>query len=507
MDTKVKQSLRDNTKNTDSHVISDLLSRLFSYFHENTKQIIVIIILYLTATLSIGIVNYPYIDDIGRQVTGYTDFAGSYARYFSEYSAYLVHGSRHLADLGLTTFILSALIMSAVSVLVLFIIFDGQQISWMSALASVLLGINPWFLEVLSFRFDSPYICLSVLVSVIPFLFYRRNNIQYFIISTVCIFLMCNSYQASSGIYPVMLLTLVFKDLVNNTKIIDCLKNIGISILAYGLAMGLFFIEISFNPQLKERGTNTTLASFSEMPKAIIENYNVYFHTIYNESAKIWIVLFGLVLIIFVLKYLLIDKDIKAFLFSIIYAVIGAFLSYGVYAAFSGHLAADRPRYAYGFAFFFGVILIMIGKKINNSYFALPRNIVISLLVYYIFSFSFAYSTALAAQKESFERQSTILSQDLSKYIKSDTAVYINQLFKDSPIFKNTAVNYPILSALVPSNSNLYWPNLMWFNNLTQLNVTPIGTQKVDQTKLEHLVSNQYYDIYQQGKMLFVYMK
>lgn len=486
-----------------------VLSDLWSFFYTNIKQISAIFITYMVTILSIGIVNYPYIDDVGRQVSGSTGFASSYARYFSEYSSYLVQGSHHLTDLGLTTFILSAVIMSIVSVLVLFLIFDGKRITWISALTSVLLGINPWFLEALSFRFDSPYICLSVLVSVIPFLFYKKNTVHYFLISTICIFLMCNAYQASSGIYPVMLLLLVFKDLIQNTNILDSLKKVGISIAAYGAAMAMFFVEMSFNPQLQERGTNTTLATLSDMPNAITENYRVYFQTLCNQSAKVWILLLFLAVLLFVFQFLLIDKQIKSFFYSIIYIVIGAYLSYGVYAAFARHLAADRPRYAYGFAFFITLALIMSGKRINNYYFKLPRNIILGLLVYYMCSFSFTYSTALAAQKDSFEFQSTILAQDLSKYNKSNSAIYINKFFNDSPIFKNTAVNYPILSALVPSNSDLYWPNLMWFNNLTQLNAsfTPLGPGVVDQSKLKLLVSNQYYDIYQQDKKLFVFMK
>lgn len=486
-----------------------ILNDLRSFFYTNIKQISTIFIIYMITILSIGIINYPYIDDIGRQVSGSTGFASSYARYFSEYSSYLVQGSHHLTDLGLTTFILSAVIMSIVSVLVLFLIFDGKRITWISALTSVLLGINPWFLEALSFRFDSPYICLSILVSVIPFLLYKKNTIHYFLVSTICIFLMCNSYQASSGIYPVILLSLVFKDLIQNTSILDSLKKVGISIAAYGAAMAIFFVEMLFNPQLQERGTNTTLATLSDMPKAILMNYRVYFQTIYSQSAKIWVLLIFLAILLFIFQFLLIDKQIKSFFYSVIYIIIGSCLSYGVYASFARPLAADRPRYAYGFAFFITIALIVSGKRINNYYFKLPRNIILGLLVYYMCSFSFTYSTALAAQKDSFELQSTILAQDLAKYNQPNSAIYINKFFNDSPIFKNTAINYPILSALVPSNSDLYWPNLMWFNNLTHLNAsfTPLGPEMIDQSKLKLLVSNHYYDMYQKGDKLFVFMK
>ena len=68
----------------------------------------------------------------------------------------------------------SAIILTLTSVVVLYVMFDGEQISWVSAMGSVFIGINPWFLEPISFRFDAPYICLSVLVSVIPIIDKRK---------------------------------------------------------------------------------------------------------------------------------------------------------------------------------------------------------------------------------------------------------------------------------------------------------------------------------------------
>lgn len=483
-----------------------------NFVYKNQKKFLVILISYLFVTLSIGIVNYPYIDDINRQVTGFTGFGEHYSRYFSEFIAYLFQGSRHLTDTGLTTYLLSAVIMSLTSILILFIFFDGKKVTWMSVLSSVLLGINPWFLEVLSFRFDSPYISLSVLVSIIPFLLYKRRELKYFLLSIVGIFLMCNSYQASSGIYPIMLLSLIYIDLLSDSKFINIAKKLGISILAYAIAMGLYFIEMNFNPQLASRGDNTKIASLSEMPKAVTTNFRVYFSTLFSQSAKVWILLFFILLLFFIFDSLFDTKisKIKTLIFSLIYLVVGSFLSYGVYAFFAEALSDDRPRYAYGFAFFVGLILILLGNKVTKPLFDYTKVIVLSLFLYYISSFSFTYASTLDYQKDEFERQSVILSKDLGNYITQDNnKVYINRLFNDSPTFLNTSRNYPILPALVPSNSNLYWPNVMWFNNLTRLNANFVGVDfnTIDKSTLETLVSNKYYNIYKRENQLYIYMK
>lgn len=130
---------------------------------ENKAYLLLIILIYQVAVLSIGIINFPYLDDNARQVAGMTDFGTTYARWGSEFLSWFVQGSRHLTDLGLTTPILTGLILSLTSILAIYIIND-QKISWGSSLVATLIGLNPWFLQCLSFRFDSPYMALSIFV-------------------------------------------------------------------------------------------------------------------------------------------------------------------------------------------------------------------------------------------------------------------------------------------------------------------------------------------------------
>ncbi|WP_303975311.1 glucosyltransferase domain-containing protein, partial [Streptococcus merionis] len=168
--------------------------KMKSFVALNKSKIAVVFILYLMPLIAIGNVNYPYIDDIGRRIEGVANFGEHYSRYLSEFASYVVHGGTHLADAGLTTFILCAIILTITSFVLLFIINEGDKISWLEAIASIFVGLNPWFLEPLSFRFDAPYISLSVLVSVFPFIFYKESYKRYFIASVIGVFLMCNSY-------------------------------------------------------------------------------------------------------------------------------------------------------------------------------------------------------------------------------------------------------------------------------------------------------------------------
>ena len=63
-----------------------------NYFLLNKSSALVIFIIYSVVNINIGLAEYPYIDDIGRQLQGYSKFSEHYSRYLSEYSARLIQG-------------------------------------------------------------------------------------------------------------------------------------------------------------------------------------------------------------------------------------------------------------------------------------------------------------------------------------------------------------------------------------------------------------------------------
>lgn len=187
-----------------------------NYLLLNKSSALVIFIIYSVVNINIGLAEYPYIDDIGRQLQGYSKFSEHYSRYLSEYSARLIQGGDHLTELGLTSNILSACFLTLASLILLFVLYPNKKISFITASVSTIIGINPWFLEPLSFRFDNPFMTLSILVSIIPFIFWDNKKI-FGVMSVVGIFLMCNSYQASSGVYIIVTMTLVFLELLQGS--------------------------------------------------------------------------------------------------------------------------------------------------------------------------------------------------------------------------------------------------------------------------------------------------
>lgn len=491
----------------------NLFNTCSSYIKDNRYKFTLIFLIYFTTILSIGIVNYPYIDDSLRQLTGFTGFAEHYSRWGSEISSWIVQGSRHLTDMGLTTHILTAIILAISSIITIFMLND-KKFSWVAAACSTLIGLNPWFLQCISFRFDSPYMALSILASIVPFLWWDKNKKSFFIMSVLCIFLMCNTYQSSSGIYIVMTIALIFKDLTSNHSLKNNYKKYSLSIMAYILGMVFYTIETHFNEHLSERGDIVKVANLREFPSTIIRNLKSYFKNIYNQSAKIWIVLFILIVLLFIISYIIKSEInyIKNSLFIFLYLSLGSIFSYGVYLIFNMDLTTNgAPRYYYGFGVFVAITLIILSnRKIHFSILNLTKNMLLFTFVYYIFSFNLTYASMLIYQKEEFERQSVIFTNDIKNIVNEQRkTIYANKLFKDSPVFANTARNYPILYKLIDSNSTIYWPHVMLFNTYSGLNVniSSFDFSKFDQSNKKLEISNHYYDIFTDDNSIFVFMK
>lgn len=134
--------------------------------------------------------------------------------------------------------------------------------------------------------------------------------------------------------------------------------------------------------------------------------------------------------------------------------------------------------------------------------------LVASLLSYYILSFVLVYSSTLNYQKEAFNRQAAVLTDDLKNVVTNERKkVYLNTFFKNSTVYANTSRNYPILSKIVPPNDGLYFPNYVWFNTSSNLGVEMVPLTDTDMSKNQKVVSNHFYDIYTNNKEIFVFMK
>lgn len=137
------------------------------------KPVLEISIIYFIALLSLFRANFNYIDDLGRVAQGYRNWI-NWSRFISQELSVLINTQKILTDISPLTQLIAILIIALAGVIIIYT-FTGKKTVQLSMIAAVVpLGLSPWFLECFSYKFDSPYMALSVLASVIPFIFGRR---------------------------------------------------------------------------------------------------------------------------------------------------------------------------------------------------------------------------------------------------------------------------------------------------------------------------------------------
>lgn len=180
---------------------------------QNVKQIKktigILVFIYTLGISAIIRANYNYIDDIGRVRYGYKGW-DNFSRYTTSFLSSFIHVSTYLTDISPLPQFLAVVILAFSGSIIIFIVTKKYYFSILSAIAMVPLGLSPYFLECLSYKYDSPYMALSILASVFPLLFYECSLFIYAVVTVVCILIMCTTYQAASGIYPILVVLLSF---------------------------------------------------------------------------------------------------------------------------------------------------------------------------------------------------------------------------------------------------------------------------------------------------------
>lgn len=165
------------------------------------KALLILFAVFVVGISAILRANFYYMDDSPRAALGYKQW-DYFSRYLSTALATLVHGGDYLADAAPLPQILAMLIMAVSGILMGYIVYERTTFSgWELAVLSIL-GLNPYFLGCVSFRFDAPYMALSVLAAVVPLLCRNRNTAAYVLASGLGILAVCTSYQAAAGVSP-----------------------------------------------------------------------------------------------------------------------------------------------------------------------------------------------------------------------------------------------------------------------------------------------------------------
>jgi hypothetical protein len=423
-------------------VLKDCLSCVD--FKSMTKPILLMTGIYGAALIALFRANFYYIDDLGRTLDGYIRMWPE-SRYVSQILGLIVHADFNINDISPLPQLLAVLFVAAASVLLVYVLNNGK-ITLSGLIASIPLGLSPYFLACFSFKYDAPYMALSVLASIVPFLFIQ-NNRAFITSSILALWVMCMTYQASSGIYVMLALMIACREWNNGQKSgKEIGVFIGIASVSFCAALIMFRIFL-IHPSGGYNGS--AMFGLSRMMPGVFVNFCHYVSYINSDFALTWkagAVFICLLYIIMETKQSVHNKLIVAVVLVITLCVIFA-VSFGAY------LVLEKPQYNPRGIYGFGIFIALVTISISSKKYKVNMAAVIALNWCFIV-FAFTYGNALADQKRYTDFRTEILLNDLKQiFPQGPTEDMMLQLQGDvgyAPSVQHIADHYPVITRLVP---------------------------------------------------------
>lgn len=477
----------------------------------------IISVILLVAFSALLRANFNYIDDMGRVFTGATEWGGNFFRWVLYLENIFAQMNLKLADASPLNQFIAIFILTA-SVVVVAYIFSGvgkkvterKELLTGHIIASLLIAFNPYFLECMSYKFESVGMASSVLFSFIPFLFVSHKHL-FFISSFISVFLMCLSYQASSGIYIMMVIIVGLLWFLNNDgkTVKEIIIFVAGSAVSYLLATGFFYILSIF---LTSGSYRLTRIQMSLDLITFISNLRSYINIILKDFTWFWLVL-CLIIMIFAIRAIVMNSKkgkVLALFLSLICLAIAFIFSYGAYLFLQNF--ASSPRMVYGVGIFIAIMancaVISSGRRHN-----LLSIVPIILLVWCFFSYCFVYGNSLHYQSEYERHYEDMILDDLNNLFSNQTEQYelmVSGSIGYSPIVSHVNDIYPINSRLVPimlAASTWHWGGYRLARYYSDSFDKVSASFRYDIEEYNLVKSSMAYDILQNGNSILIQLK
>lgn len=461
------------------------------------KPFLFFFIIYAFAIYPIIRANFNYSDDIGRVYLGYHGW-DDFSRFISHYFSTFVHAGIYLTDISPLTQIIAVMFLSISSVVILYLFKKDKKITFLNIVSIIPLGLTPYFLECLSYKYDSPYMALSILSSVLPFIFYKKDskyNISFIIATFIGINIMCMTYQAASGIFPLITLFLAFKYWNEDKELKSSIKLIVISVISYLLGMAFFKIFILVPVDMY---ASSSVLDLNNLIPGVIKNFSTYYSYILTDFRGIELLFIGLSVVFYIIFQVINSKQKKwlSLIISCIVVLISFLIVFGAYPILDK--PSFEPRGMYGF----GALLALICFNATNYKNTFIPKIVVFSLCWCLFTFAFTYGNVLSEEKRfiDFRIQNVInglndleiMTNDVPKTIK------LVGVSRHTPVMDHMPKSYyQKLERLVPYNFNggWYWGNQLFATYYRIPNITIEYDESSNTSELVLFKDTAYYKI------------
>lgn len=469
-------------------------------------------IIFCFGILSILKADFLYIDDLGRNFNGSVGDWGVYSRYFAEGVCKIMSGNTLVNDTSPLNQIITMLLMAISFSIIVITIFPEKAKSKWVYIAAVPFALSPYFLENISYKIECIIHGVSVLLSVMPLLFVNKKKYVYTLITTVCIVLLCITYQGATGIFPVIVVFYAAVCINRGDKIKETMSYALFSAIGYGLGLIIFKTLI-----MKEVSTHVTseMLSVKELIPGAIRNTTNYYKTVCTDFRVSWLVAIAIIFIAFIFSFMCQSKmgAVKSCALSIACLGFMLILCNGIYMFLANCVFMPRTMYCFGIAISMTMLYIVGDRKIFT-------NAICVFIAWCFMTFSMTYGNCLISQKEYTNVVMQSALDYLNEHYDSETAYTLDIGMASigyAPAIRNQTDDSVILSKLIPGTLGGWW---IWAEYKMYLyydlpdNITPVwpfergsGKPNLLEMDLPKTDETMWFDVYSDGANIVLSFK
>jgi Glucosyl transferase GtrII len=457
------------------------------------------------ACLPLIFVNRPLLDDMGRSMVGYLDWAAD-GRPLASVFFYLINLGKPAVNLAPFAQILALAIlaMACVSLAAAFRVRNPIQ----AAIGTLPLGANPYFLNNLSYQFDAPLMAAAVLCAVVAANILTKAGYVRFSSSVLLIAALMLYQPAVCTFLVITLFSIAIRSLHQENSFRFVFKKLGDLLAVSIVSVGFYILAVSFklNDYAIEHGSVWKL---DEAVPGVWKNLSNYWWRLYEDWHTDFAVLAAGLVIATALGSLLVSgpsRGVSKRALAVICAAGIIFLSLGPLLLLQD--LNDKPRIFLGLGAVLAVCSLQV-LQVTSIGGGAPRGVFNAILrlpvyglAYSLIVIGYATAAAAAAQKEFEDGFLSRVAYDIES-VSNATTHTIGFIGSPpiSPILANTGRKYPAVLRIIP---NPIADNWYWGHRKMQLYGVALGYGEVPDKladsiragKLPATLSRRQYDIY-----------
>lgn len=468
------------------------------------KPTLILGLIYLVGISAIVRSNFYYIDDLARANEGYTQWE-YYSRHLMVLFGYFMHADSYLTDISPLPQLFAIGFVALAGTVSIYAFTGKKDFSLWYLIAAVPMGLSPYFLECISYKYDSAVMGLSVLVSVLPLLYQSASEKKYALVTALCTLCMCMCYQAAAGIFPVFVVLICLKRWLDGEPLTKIIRFALIS--AGGYVVGLMVFRLGIMTPVNNHASSDLPSSAAFLP-SVLNSYKRFLKHFLLDFKIEWLACIGILCVCFLYASWKTAKGsrLTALLLAVLALALVGLLSPGVYPFLKRPTFYPRSMYAIGCAI--SLMTIFLFSRMPDL---IPAKIACFLLSWAFFSFAFTYGNALYVQSQYTDYRIMITIDDLVESgilnEPGTKSLRISGSIGYAPSIRHMPQDYEILNRLVPitfQDSAEYWGMYGLENYYALSGIDIVSKGDYWDLDLPLVVQSTYHTIYSDGNLIWL---